>query len=115
MDTKEQRAREVRKEIADNILQQLGGRQFLLMTGAKSLLILESGLRFKLPIGAWGCVEIILTPMDTYTVKFQLPREGDRSRISEHEQIYCEDLAKLISEQTGLELRLPRIFRGKRS
>lgn len=60
------------QEIANTILQQLGGRQFIMMTGAKQLVAIENGLRFR--IGRNGSkanmVRIILKGDDTYLMQF---------------------------------------------
>lgn len=60
------------QEIANTILQQLGGRQFIMMTGAKQLAAIENGLRFR--IGRNGSkanmVRIILRGDDTYLMQF---------------------------------------------
>ena len=60
------------QEIANTILQQLGGRQFIMMTGAKQLVAIDNGLRFR--IGRNGSkanmVRIILKGDDTYLMQF---------------------------------------------
>lgn len=60
------------QEIANTILQQLGGRQFIMMTGAKQLVAIENGLRFR--IGRNGSeanmVRIVLKDDDTYLMQF---------------------------------------------
>ena len=58
--------------IANTILSQFGGRQFVAMTGAKNLVALENSLRFQ--IGRNGSkanvVKVILNGDDTYTMQF---------------------------------------------
>ena len=60
-----------RMAVATEIVQQLGGRRFILMTGSHDFLALDSGVRFKLPTDEGfnkqgiNLVEIILTPSDT--------------------------------------------------
>lgn len=60
------------KQIANTILQQLGGRQFIMMTGANNLVAIENGLRFR--IGRNGTrtnvVKITLKGDDTYRMQF---------------------------------------------
>lgn len=60
------------KQIANTILQQLGGRQFIMMTGANNLVAIENGLRFR--IGRNGTrtnvVKIVLKGDDTYRMQF---------------------------------------------
>ena len=48
---------EERKQIADTILEQLGGGRFILMTGAKDFSFGEAGeLNFRLTLGKWRAV-----------------------------------------------------------
>lgn len=60
------------QEIANTILQQLGGRQFLMMTGAKQLVAIDNGIRFR--IGRNGSkanmIKIILNGNDLYDMQF---------------------------------------------
>ena len=60
------------QEIANTILQQLGGNMFLMMTGAKQLVAIDNGLRFR--IGRNGSkanmVKIVLNGNDTYDMQF---------------------------------------------
>lgn len=102
--TKEQRA-----EIAQTIIQQLGGRRFSVMTGAHTFIALESGLQFKLPRGAKNkanLVRITLTPLDLYTVEFIKYRNLEQKVISTHEMVYFDQLQELFTEQTGLDTHL---------
>ena len=101
--------REISMQIATTILEQLGGHRFVTMTGAKDILALESGLRFKLP-GAGGftkkginLVSIILEGMDTYTVKFEKVRGMTRKTIAEFSDIYSDGLQELFTRETGLD------------
>ena len=70
------RTRDEKKEIANEILRQLGGYKFVAMTGARDILALDSGLRFRLPGGGGftkngiNLVSIFLAPSDTYSVEF---------------------------------------------
>ena len=60
------------KEIANTILQQLGGNKFIVMTGAKNFIVIENGLEFS--IGRNGSqantVRIVLDWDDTYSMSF---------------------------------------------
>lgn len=60
------------QEIAQTILQQLGGHQFTVMTGAKNFVAIENGLRFQIGRNATraNCVKVILDWDDTYTMQF---------------------------------------------
>lgn len=89
-------------QVAQTILAQLGGRRFLLMTGARNLVATENSLTFNLPIGKAKRVTIELTPADTYSVTFWA-RKGPSS---DTEGVYCDSLASLVSRKTGLALSL---------
>ena len=101
-----------RMDIANTILQQLGGRKFQAMTGARQFVALESGLRFKLPGGGGfckhgiNCVSITLDPSDTYTVVFYRNRGMTVTTVSEHHDIYFDQLQELFTAETGLDTHL---------
>jgi len=107
-----ERTREEKMAIANEILRQLGGHKFVVMTGAKDILALDSGLRFKLP-GRRGytrqgidLVSVILEPSDTYTVKFEKTCGHLRAMIAEHIDIYNDQLQSIFTAETGLETHL---------
>jgi hypothetical protein len=94
-------------QVAHTILQQLGGRRFLAMTGAQCLTDTRA-LTVKLPRSAVVVIE--LDPSDTYTVKFgkvstmrQILNGADAVKWnSTHEGVYADRLCALFTEQTGL-------------
>lgn len=102
------------QQIAQTILQQLGGRRFTTMTGARDLLAIEKGLQMKLPANfakdGINCVRITLEPSDTYRVEFG--RIVRRKGVPEYnikttsEGIYCDGLAATFRAATGLSTRL---------
>lgn len=103
------------RAVAETILQQLGGRRFLAMTGARNLVTLSGGgLQFDLPrtahFGRNGInrVRIELTPADLYDVTFQRwsGRQLVAREIASHRGAYCDDLARLFTKETGLDTRL---------
>ena len=79
------------QQIASIILQQLGGRRFVAMTGAKCLVAIDNGLRFR--IGRNGSkanmVNIVLRGDDTYTMTFLYVRNP-------HDVPVCEKPAQPI-------------------
>lgn len=114
------------QEIAQTILQQLGGSRFTTMTGAKSYTAIEKGLMFQLPTGfaknGINKVRIYLGPRDTYRVEFwklgPSPRYATKI-ISSHDDIYVDALRELFESQTGLYLTLgarkgPEMTKGRR-
>lgn len=96
--------------IALTILEQLGGRRFVVMTGAKNFASSPNGLSFRLPsyLGRNGIntVRITLLPSDTYKVEFSKLRGVKFVPVSVHEDIYCDALAALFTAETGLSTRL---------
>lgn len=68
--------------VATEILSQLGGNKFRVMTGAKHFLDTGNGLDFSLPGSGGFCkdginkVVIKLNSMDTYDIKFLKIRGG---------------------------------------
>lgn len=94
--------------IASTILEQLGGRRFIAMTGAKNFVAVAPGntLVFRLPAkfakNKANYVRITLTPDDLYTVEFSYLRAMNLRDISRHEGIYCDQLRELFTTETGL-------------
>ena len=60
------------QEIAKIILQQLGGRQFAIMTGAKQFVAIDNGVRFRIGKNKTraNLVKIVLRGDDTYNMEF---------------------------------------------
>lgn len=105
------------QEIAREIINQLGGNRFAMMTGAKNFTFSQTEFSFKLP-GSGGFtknginrVVITLDPSDTYTVKFQKTRGMKITEVASHSEVYCDTLASIFRNETGLETRLGTIGR----
>ena len=96
--------------VAETILQQLGGRKFLVMTGARGLLKsdAEKWLSFKLPGSYKGVnyVKITLTSSDLYDVEFGFVRGTSYSVKKQAKGIYADQLQKLFTDTTGLYTHL---------
>jgi hypothetical protein len=119
---------ERQKLITGTILEQLGGVQFLTMTGAKNLSSLVEhedilgGLSFTIgPCGGFNStginkVFIFLNANDTYTMAFNKVRkgfvrngkyyQGKTTEVRKIEQVYCDQLKDLFEETTGLLVSL---------
>lgn len=99
---------------ANEILRQLGGRRFSIMTGARDYLATESGLRFKLPARfarqGINLVTITLDPSDTYSMTFErITRRGydvTRATVARHDGLYFDQLQDVFTNVTGLRTRL---------
>lgn len=98
--------------VAKIILEQLGGRRFTVMTGAKHFVGSDTALSFTLPGGGGFCkdginsVRINLDPSDTYTVSFYRVRKGIPVLISSASDVYCDVLRDVFESATGLRTSL---------
>lgn len=97
-------------QVAETILAQLGGRKFQVMTGAKYFLGGADYLQFKLPSNfakdGINCVKVTLTPEDLYDVRFMKVRGTSLKEMGTVESVYCDMLAQVFTERTGLDTRL---------
>lgn len=100
------------QEIANTILQQLGGNKFKVMTGAHNFLYGtdKSGnpfLQFKIK----GCrrvswCKITLTPQDLYDMEFSKLYNLDVKTVDKKEGLYCDMLQDIFTSVTGLDTHL---------
>lgn len=98
------------QKTADAILQQLGARRFLVMTGAKNLVATGAGLVFSLPArfakDGVNLISVELDPSDTYVVTaFKKGRAGLRE-VAQEAGIYCDGLQASFTRLTGLDTHL---------
>ncbi|GGG59246.1 hypothetical protein [Hymenobacter glacieicola] len=113
-------------EEAYTILMQLGGKEFLTMTGADKLMAAgrtESNpypwLRMDLRENQAQInrLKITLMPTDTYRMEFYRQVLVDWSPVISHEQtferVYGDDLRELFTSVTGYETYMPRIIIGE--
>lgn len=90
--------------IAQTILEQLGGRKFLVMTGAKDLVNTGNGLQMRLPRGTTNKATkfiVTLDADDTYTVSFGKIRKLEYKEISSFSGVYCDMLTDIFTSETG--------------
>jgi hypothetical protein len=98
--------------VAKIILEQLGGRKFIVMTGAKNFVGSSNSLSFKLPGGGGFCndginyVNIELTSGDDYTVTFHRVRGMRNTLVARHEGVYFDQLQSSFTNATGLATSL---------
>jgi hypothetical protein len=94
-------------EVAKTIVEQLGGRQFMAMTGVKSFVGNENGVSFRMPrANHINVVRITLTPMDVYEVTFLYVTIKGSKTIAVEQDVYAEDLQRLFTRHTGLDTHL---------
>lgn len=93
--------------IAGTILNQLGGRRFVAMTGAHSILNLGNGLQVKFKGSKRAnTVRIELDANDLYTVTFYKIKGLDCVEIDSVELVHAFDLQRLFTRVTGLDVVL---------
>ena len=91
---------------AATLIDQLGGNRFIAMTGAKEFVYDEkkSSLRFRIGRGAKNKANIVtirLNDMDLYDIEFHYLRGINCRLISEHSDIYAEQLREMFTKETG--------------
>tara|TARA_R110000772_G_scaffold9622_6_gene31541 strand:+ start:512 stop:823 length:312 start_codon:yes stop_codon:yes gene_type:complete len=94
--------------VAKEILNQLGGNRFAMMTGSKNFGASENKLSMQLTRNASGAnyLTITLTPMDVYTMEFISVRAGKRTVKKVVENVYNDMLQRMFTDATGLYTRL---------
>lgn len=103
--------------VAREILNQLGGNKFAVMTGAKQFMSSENSLQFSLPANfatnKINRVIIKLDANDTYSIKFyKITKRGlSVELIEEVSGIYCDMLQDVFTMKTGLDCSLGSIVR----
>ncbi len=91
-------------EVAQTILEQLGGGRFVAMTGARDFFGTKDSLTFKIGTNARGVnlVRILLEPSDTYRMEFYRVKKSTADLLTAFDDVYWEDLQRFFSETTGL-------------
>lgn len=100
-------------QIAVTILRQIGGKQFIVMTGSHDLINLGNGLRMSLCRNKTSAnrLEIIYDAgADLYNVRFyrqSFSRKtfvGKIKDIKTYEGVYCDMLEDIFTDVTGMHL-----------
>ena len=98
------------KTIAIEILKQLGGHKFIVITGAKNFYSFNNGMGFQLPQNITkdriSHIKITLNCMDAYDIEFVNIRNTTIKKIDSIYGIYNDGLQDVISDRTGLALTL---------
>jgi hypothetical protein len=96
--------------VATTILEQLGGRKFIAMTGAKNFVGGKDYLAFALPSrfakDGINNVKITLTYRDDYTVEFNKLWGVNLKSIAVVDGVYCDMLRDIFTDYTGLDTSL---------
>ena len=96
-------------KVAETILEQLGGNQFRMMTGAKHLAGDENSLSMRIGRNSSNSnyLKITLNSMDTYDVKFsKLTRKFEEKSITEYNGVYNDSLVEVFERHTGMYTKL---------
>lgn len=90
--------------VALTILEQLGGKRFVVMTGAKSLVKGSDSLTFRIGKNKSkaNMIQIALTEADDYEVTFYKLRGIDLKIVDSVKGIYAENLVEMFENKTGL-------------
>jgi hypothetical protein len=103
-------------QISRTILEQLGGRRFVVMTGAHNLIGSDAGLSFRLPsrfaTDGSNAVRVTLTGMDDYIVETLNIRGTTVKPCSYREGVYAENLQQTFTALTGLDTTIGSIRRA---
>jgi len=98
----------LKEDVAQEILNQLGGHKFVVMTGAKNLVKDKNSLMFKLPRAKDGInyVKITLNGKDLYDVEFGRIQGVNYKVKKEFNDIYNDQLVDIFEKTTGLYTKL---------
>jgi hypothetical protein len=92
--------------VAKTILQQLGGNQFIAMTGSHNFVYGNNQLVMTLSKNKLNAkyLKITLTPLDTYTMEFFSidNKTLETKSIKEIPMVYHDQLQEIFTEYTGL-------------
>ena len=97
-------------QVAQEILNQLGGHRFIAMTGSKNFVAGENSLTMKLTRNKLSAqyLTIELTSMDNYVMTFKSIKSKtlDIVEKAKFENVYCDQLQKFFTDATGLDTNL---------
>ena len=98
------------KEIAQTILQQLGGNKFIAMTGAKNIGFTNKGIQMGIGRNAKGVTHVIIDldrGKDLYDIEFvKVAWDFKRKTIKKLKGVYADQLQKIFTKYTGLYTKL---------
>ena len=91
---------------AEEVLQQLGGRRFIAMTGAKNFVKndKDKSIVFRVPKAknSINTIRITLTSMDLYNVEFISVRGTNIKTVATEKGVYNDQLQAIFTKYTGL-------------
>ncbi len=95
----------VNKEIAKTIIEQLGGAQFVMLTGAKRFVAAERAVLFSIGSNPKHVsrVRVVLEANDTYTLYFY---NSKLDVVALERDVYCDKLQDIFEQETELYVTL---------
>lgn len=99
--------RDINRQIANTILEQMGGIRLAAMVGVKNITVIESGIQFHFMQGNKGinCVVVKYDyDKDLYIMTFWNLSKDEK--VSEYKEVYNDMLVELFECETGLATRL---------
>jgi len=98
-------------QIAQTIVEQLGGTRFIAMTGATAFVGIKKGVQFKIKgkhpeKGKVSHIKIMLTDQDLYDVEYFRLYGGKIIEVAQSYGLYADMLKKDIEQNTQLHLSL---------
>lgn len=96
------------QQIANTIIEQLGGRRFAVMTGSKQFVAVDKGVAFKVGRNSCGINYVIirLNSLDLYDVDYGFMRSGKFNGKAHTDHLYADQLQEDFTRHTGLDTRL---------
>jgi len=95
--------------VAKEILNQLGGNKFRVMTGAKNFMGFSEGLVMKIGRNSSNSnyLKITLNSMDLYDMEFaKVSRMGEKKSITEYNNVYNDSMVEVFEKHTGMYTKL---------
>jgi len=96
-------------ETAKIILDQLGGQRKLVMfTGAYNFVAIKNGVTFRIKNRGVNFIQIVLNGKDLYDVTFSKFFKLSLKKVSEHNDVYFDELIPLFEKNTGMYLKFEK-------
>ena len=95
--------------VAREILNQLGGNKFRVMTGAKNFMGCSEGLVMKIGRNSSNSnyLKITLNSMDLYDMEFaKVSRMGEKKSVTEYNNVYNDSMVEVFEKHTGMYTKL---------
>ena len=95
--------------VAREILNQLGGNKFRVMTGAKNFMGFSEGLVMKIGRNSSNSnyLKITLNSMDLYDMEFaKVSRMGEKKSVTEYNNVYNDSMVEVFEKHTGMYTKL---------